>query len=108
MFDNVNRVVTQAVTTVNDSPTLIFPREIPQSKSELITSIQQVLEFGFTPDDLSTFAGQLLRYLVTSPERRHSDPWRKRRGGMSRRQRAWSRYKRQRSRSASAKQITTR
>ena len=73
VFDNVNRVVTQGMTTLTDSPTLIFPREIPPTDAQLITTIKQILEFGYTEEDLKSFTGQMARYLVTSPERRHAE-----------------------------------
>lgn len=72
VMDNVRRVITQA-TILHGRPALIFPREQPRSVSELVTVLGQLRQFGFTTDDVTTFAGRVLRYLVTSPLRRASE-----------------------------------
>ena len=72
VMDNVRRVITQA-TTVEGKPSLVFSREAPRSLAELLTSIDQVADFGFSPSDAATFLDRLMRYLVTSPLRRESE-----------------------------------
>ena len=72
VMDNVQRVVTQA-TVLKGRPSLIFPREEPRSPAELVTLLGQFRTLGFTPSDVTTFAGRIVRYLVTSPLRRASE-----------------------------------
>lgn len=72
VLDNVRRVVTQA--TVRDGkPSLIFPREQARSLAELLTVTAELADFGFTAPDVATFAGRLVRFLVTSPLRRAAE-----------------------------------
>jgi uncharacterized protein with NAD-binding domain and iron-sulfur cluster len=69
VMDNVRRVVTQG-TTVNGKPSLVFPREAPRSPAEFLGVVGQLAGLGFTTNDVQTFVGRLVRYLVTSPIRR--------------------------------------
>jgi uncharacterized protein with NAD-binding domain and iron-sulfur cluster len=69
VYDNVRRVVTQAV-SMDGKPSLVFPRELPRSSPEFLGILDQVAQMGFTPADIATFQDRLLRYLVTSPLRR--------------------------------------
>jgi NAD(P)-binding Rossmann-like domain len=69
VMDNVRRVITQG-TTMERRPSLVFPREAPRSAAEWLTAASQLGEMGFSPSDVSTFAGRLAQYLVTSPLRR--------------------------------------
>ena len=70
VFDNIQRVVTQATTTPVGRPSVVFPREAPRSVAEFLGGLGQLRELGFTPSDVSTFTGRLARYLATSPTRR--------------------------------------
>ena len=70
VFDNIQRVVTQATTTPVGRPSVVFPREAPRSIAELLGGIGQLRELGFKPSDVSTFTSRLARYLSTSPTRR--------------------------------------
>jgi uncharacterized protein with NAD-binding domain and iron-sulfur cluster len=72
VFDNIRRVVVQGL-TVNDKPSVVFPREAPKTLGELFTATNQLAEFGFSPNDLSMFTNRLARYLVTSPLRRAAE-----------------------------------
>ena len=72
VMDNVRRVVTQG-TTVEGKPSLVFPREAPRTPAEFLTAASQLTKLGFTPADVQTFVGRLVRYLVTSPLRRASE-----------------------------------
>ena len=72
VMDNVQRVITQA-TVLSGQPSLIFTREEPRNVAELATLLGQFHTLGFTPSDVTTFAGRILRYLVTSPLRRASE-----------------------------------
>ncbi len=69
VYDNVQRVITQG-TTVDGKPSLVFPRELPRSPAEFLSILGQIMTFGVTATDASTFGARLLRYLVTSPLRR--------------------------------------
>jgi NAD(P)-binding Rossmann-like domain len=69
VMDNVRRVVVQA-TTLDGKPSLVFPREAPRTLGEVVSTVGQLAEFGFTPSDVQIFVGRLARYLVTSPLRR--------------------------------------
>ena len=73
VYDNVNRVVTQAVTTGQGLPNLIFPRQAPKSAAEMITGAMHVAEFGFSKRDMQVFTAQLMRYLTISPQRRRAE-----------------------------------
>lgn len=70
VFDNVSRIITQASTTTDGRPTVIFPREAPRTFAEMIGAVSQFRDLGFSPQDLKTFTTRLARYLVTSPLRR--------------------------------------
>ena len=70
VYDNVRRVITQAVASYDGQPALVFPREAPRSIAELYGALGQIRQFGFEPTDIPTFLGRIVRYLVTSPERR--------------------------------------
>ena len=70
VFDNIQRVVTQATTTPSGRPSVVFPREAPRSVAEFLGGLGQLRELGFTPSDVSTFTSRLARYLATSPTRR--------------------------------------
>lgn len=72
VMDNVRRVVTQG-TTVEGRPSLVFPREAPRTAAEMLTTLSQLTDLGYTVDDLQTFGGRLLRYLTTSPLRRATE-----------------------------------
>jgi uncharacterized protein with NAD-binding domain and iron-sulfur cluster len=72
VMDNVRRVVTQAA-TVAGKPSIVFSREAPRSLAELVTSADQLTDFGFSGSDAVTFLGRLARYLVTSPLRRAAE-----------------------------------
>ena len=73
VYDNVQRVITQAVTAVDGLPSLVLPREAPRSMAELHGAFNQIRQLGFTQTDISTFLGRITRFLVTSPERRAKD-----------------------------------
>ena len=70
VYDNVRRVITQAVTALDGLPSLVLPREKPRSTAEFFGAYNEILQLGFTQTDISTFVGRILRFLVTSPERR--------------------------------------
>ena len=70
VYDNVQRVITQAVTALDGLPSLVLPRETPRSIAELHGVFNEIRQLGFTQSDISTFLGRILRFLVTSPERR--------------------------------------
>jgi uncharacterized protein with NAD-binding domain and iron-sulfur cluster len=72
VMENIRRVITQA-TILRGQPSLIFTREAPRNLAELVSLLGQFRTLGFTPSDVSTFAGRILRYLVTSPLRRASE-----------------------------------
>ena len=72
VYDNVQRVITQAV-TANGQPSLVMPREAPRSIAEFQGSLDTIRRLGFTSTDVSTFFGRIVRYLVTSPDRRAED-----------------------------------
>jgi FAD dependent oxidoreductase len=69
VMDNVRRVITQG-TTVEGQASLVFPREAPRTPFEFLSILGQLTKLGFTPLDISTFLGRILRYLSTSPLRR--------------------------------------
>jgi hypothetical protein len=69
VMDNVKRVITQG-TTVEGKASLVFPRESPRTPVEFLSVLRQITDLGFTPQDISTFLGRILRYLSTSPLRR--------------------------------------
>jgi hypothetical protein len=73
VYDNVERVITQAVMSTDGKPSLVLPREAPRSIAEFLGAQDEIREMGFTVTDLSTFLGRIVRYLVTSPERRASE-----------------------------------
>jgi uncharacterized protein with NAD-binding domain and iron-sulfur cluster len=73
VYDNVQRVIAQAGTAPHGQPSLVIPREAPRSLSELAGSYQEMMQLGYTSNDLSTFFGRVSRYLVTSPERRKEE-----------------------------------
>jgi uncharacterized protein with NAD-binding domain and iron-sulfur cluster len=73
VYDNVQRVIAQAGTAPKGQPSLVIPREAPRSVSELVSSVQEMWQLGYTPGDLSTFFGRIARYLVTSSRRRDLD-----------------------------------
>ena len=73
VYDNVQRVITQAVTSIDGQPSLVLPREAPRSIAEIHGAFDQIRQLGFTLTDLSTFLGRIMRYLVTSPERRANE-----------------------------------
>lgn len=70
VYDNVNRIVTQASTTTDGRPTVIFPREAPRTFAEMVGGLSQFRDLGFSTQDLQTFVARLARYMVTSPLRR--------------------------------------
>ena len=72
VMDNVRRVVTQG-TTVDGKPSLVFPREAPRTIAEFLSTAGQLTQLGFTPSDVDTFVGRLVRYLTTSPVRRAAE-----------------------------------
>lgn len=72
VFDNVRRIVVQGL-TVDNKPSVVFPREAPRSLSELYTATNQLAEFGFSPSDLAMFGSRLARYLLISPLRREAE-----------------------------------
>lgn len=69
VYDNVRRVVTKGV-TVHDQPSLVFPSELPRSPAEFLGVLSELATLGFTPSDVGTYLGRLLRYLSASPLRR--------------------------------------
>ena len=73
VYDNVERVIAQAGTAPKGQPSLVIPREAPRSISEFAGSLQEMLQLGYTPADLSTFFGRFARYLTTSPQRREEE-----------------------------------
>jgi hypothetical protein len=73
VYDNVQRVIAQAGTAPKGQPSLVIPREAPRSISELLSSFQEMWQLGYTPSDLSTFFGRIMRYLVTSSRRRDDE-----------------------------------
>ena len=70
VYDNVERVITQAVAARDALPSLVLPREMPRSMAELSGAFGEILQLGFTQSDISTFLGRIMRFLVMSPERR--------------------------------------
>ncbi len=70
VFDNIQRVVTQATTTPSGRPSVVFPREAPRASPSSSVGSVSCGKLGFTPSDMSTFTSRLARYLSTSPLRR--------------------------------------
>jgi uncharacterized protein with NAD-binding domain and iron-sulfur cluster len=70
VYDNVERVITQAVTALDGLPSLVLPREAPRSMAEFYGAYNEIAQLGFTQTDISTFLSRIMRFLVTSAERR--------------------------------------
>jgi uncharacterized protein with NAD-binding domain and iron-sulfur cluster len=70
VYDNVQRVITQAVTALDGLPSLVLPREAPRSMAEFYGAYNEISQLGFTQTDISTFLSRIMRFLVTSAERR--------------------------------------
>ena len=60
VYDNVERVIAQAGTAPGGQ-SLVIPREAPRSISEARGLVQEMLQIGYTPTDLSTFFGRFAR-----------------------------------------------
>lgn len=73
VYDNVRRVIAQAGTAADGKPSLLMSREAPRSIAELMGSYQEMMQLGYTANDLSTFFGRIARYVATSPERRQAE-----------------------------------
>jgi uncharacterized protein with NAD-binding domain and iron-sulfur cluster len=70
VYDNVIPCPVQAYAGADHHTTMVFPRQPPVGAAEFLGSLAAAREAGFSPTDLSTFFGRILRYLATCPERR--------------------------------------
>ena len=73
VYDNVERVITQAMTTSAGKPNAIFSRAAPQSIAEAFTAARQMGLLGFEASDLAAFSGRMSRYQAMGPERRRRE-----------------------------------
>jgi uncharacterized protein with NAD-binding domain and iron-sulfur cluster len=70
VYDNVLPCQMQAYTGDKGRPALVFPRQAPVGAAELFGSLATARDAGFSPSDLNTFFGRIMRYMATCPERR--------------------------------------
>ncbi len=73
VYDNIVEVTTQAVSTTDNQPSLIFPRRPPTSLTELLSINEQLRDVGVGASDIEQLGRLILRYLATSAERRTAD-----------------------------------
>ena len=73
VYDNIVEVTSQAVSTADNQPSLIFPRRPPASLAEFFAITDQLREVGVRPGDLEQIFRLIARYMATSAERRTAD-----------------------------------
>lgn len=73
VYDNVVRTVTQGMTTPDGAPSIVVPRESPRSLVEYLSTLYAMKHTGYKQSDVMTFMGRVIRYMVTSPERRYAE-----------------------------------